>query len=208
MVKVLSQAGTSLADVYDVEGSIVGVEQLDATEVKAVHDMGGQIHSERTLGVLLRSATGDLDQTETFGAILGTFPDCIARVFGVTVLADTAGRMGHVSIAIRDRSNDREFPIWTWDSLNDTENIITWSNDGAAVGEFVQLVSLQRSLPSMIMRMGTGRQLAEFVFRGESLTFGAGTVEAFALIHLGRPVLNEVATPGEPKSHGLPIPSW
>jgi len=208
MPKILSQAGTSLADVYDVEGSIAGVEQLDVESVKAVHDLGGQIHSERTLGVLERSSSGDLNQTTTFGKVIGTFPDAIARIFGVSVIVDTAARLGHCSIAVRDRSNDREMPIFVWDSTLDREQVITWSDDGGTVAEFIHCSVLVSQLPTMLMRMGTGRNMGEFVFRGESLTFGAGTVEAIALIHIGRPVLNEVATPGEPKSHGLPIPSW
>ena len=45
MVKILSQAGISLADLYNVEGSIAGIEQLDTRELPIVHEMSGTIFS-------------------------------------------------------------------------------------------------------------------------------------------------------------------
>jgi len=45
------------------------------------------------------------------------------------------------------------------------------------------------------------------IFRGISNAFGAGTVEAIAMIQLAGPGQG-APTPGQPKSFGLPLPSW
>lgn len=207
--KILSQAGTSLADVYDVEGSIAGLEELDVAEVKAVHDLGPQIHSERTLATIARGTTGAIAQNISFDFTVGAFSDVATRIFGLAVIADTAANVSRVCVSIRNPSNGREMPIWTWDSADDREQFIRWSDDGGAVATVVHLSTLVTHLPTMNTRIGLGRSMGEFVCRGQTLGFGAGTVEIFLLIHFARPALTEgITPPGEPSSHGLPIPSW
>ena len=209
MPKILSQAGISLADVYNVQGSVAGVDELDVNEVKAVHDLGPQIHSERTLGFIIRDTIG-IAQNTAFGFFIEDFADSATRILGFSVLASVAGRLTHVSIAIRHAiGNVREMPIWVWDTADDVEKGIQWSDDGAAASAVIYLqVVGDVYLPTLLTRMGAERAMGGFSIRGLSSGFGAGTVDVFTLVHICRPNESLVPGAGEPSSHGLPIPSW
>lgn len=207
--KILSQAGTSLADVYDIEGSIAGLEELDVRDIKGVHDLGPQIHSERLLVFNLQIDGTAVLQSVNWGIFLGSFPDSINRVLSATVIADTAARVDFCSILIEDTVNDREHLIWAWDSADDVESRVRWNPGTGATTETVLRPSsnIAGGLPTLIARTGGSSAMPNLVFRGRSLAFGAGTVQALALIQVARPDRGAPSA-GDPSSHGLPIPSW
>jgi len=204
--EVLSQAGTSLADVYDVEGSIAGIERLDIDEIKGVHDLGPQIHSERVLTFMLVATSGNIAQTLPFTAALAGFPDSINRVLSIFVVANTAARVSQASVEITDPASGAGQVLWNWDSVNDIEG-------GVDVGGFLGQIALRPAtplvggVPNLITRTGVSGLMPSITLRGQTLTFGAGTVNVRAFIQVARPDRGNPA-PGEPSSHGLPIPSW
>ena len=72
MPKILSQAGDSLADSYDVAGSIAGVDDLITQDVQLLHEMGGTIFSERLTSQVLTIASGSIAQNSEY---TGQFED-------------------------------------------------------------------------------------------------------------------------------------
>jgi len=206
--KILSQAGTSLADSYDVEGSIVGVESLDASDVKLVHEMGGTMVSERMNSLIIQGSSTAVLQTVTWDVSLGQPPDVFNRILGVFVTADVNARVSFCSLALADVVTGEEIPYWSWDTLTDSVRNVRWQNQGAAVSNVIQLVpEFPIDVPNLMTRIGASKQMQQTVFRGLSATFGAGNVTVLANILLARPS-QPVPSPGEPKSHGLPLPGW
>ena len=207
MPKILAQAGISLADVYDVEGSIVGVEDLISKEVSLTHEMGAQIFSERLGAFIVRLESGDIAQSSAFAIDTVILPDTTHKIIGLSVFFKTAARLGLCSLSVANTVSGREIPIWTWDATVDAVNVVRWSDDGAGVANVQFCVSLTSQTPYMLIREGGQELMPHLIFRGSTLAFGAGTVEAVMLIHLARPN-KSVPTPGEPSSHGLPLPGW
>lgn len=206
--RILSQAGTSLADVYDVEGSVVGLEALDVSDVKAVHELGGQIHSERLLVFGLQIGSTALAQNLTWDVELSVFPDSINRILSIAVIADVGSRIDNCSVHIRDSLTLRDIPIWMWDSVNDLEGAVRWSAPAVAAHVALRpVINLPGGAPCLLARTGTSRRMPTLFFRGLTSGFGAGTVLALALVNVARPD-DAVPAPGNPSSHGLPIPSW
>jgi len=206
--KILSQAGTSLADVYDVEGSIVGLENLDVTEIKGVHDLGPQIHSERLLSFNLIADSTALAQNLTWDVVLGAIPDSINRILSIIVVSGNGARVSHCQISITDPAGV-DHPVWIW-TASDIVSNIRWQE---LTGTIVTAHALRPtpgatgSTPTIISRMGNEAALPTLSFRGLTTGFGAGTVRTRALILIARPDRGAPAA-GEPSSHGLPIPSW
>lgn len=206
--KILSQAGTSLADVYEIEGSIAGLEQLDVEDIKGVHDLGPQIHSERLLSFLVLGATANHLQDVTFEVITAGIPDSTNRLLGLSVISNKAARLDHASVVIQDPDTGRELPIWIWDTADDRERQITWSLDGAAVAVFFELSSLATpNIPQLLTRIGPSGAMPQLILRGLTAGFGAGNVTTRVIYHLARPNTGNPPA-GEASSHGLPIPSW
>jgi len=208
MPKIQSQAGVSLGDVYDVVGSRIGVEELEAREVNLVHEMGAQIHSERLLGFQLVMASGDIAQSLNFSDQLGAFPDSVNRILSCTcsVAAGEAGRISDAQVSIVLPSA-QEVVIWQWDSVNGLEGTIRFQLNGAATADRVSLLSPLTFVQQLVTRSGFARRMATLSFRGKTLAFGAGTVNASVVLHVLRPNTGAPA-PGAPSSHGLPLPSW
>lgn len=205
--KILSQAGISLADVYDIEGSIAGLEELDVRDIKGVHELGGQIHSERLTSFLVLSTSGPVAQSTVWGVIAGGFPDSTNRLLGLSVMTDASARLVHASVAIQEQGNSREMPIWVWDLADDRVQGLEWSQDGAAVASVEHLSVLVTHVPQLLTRLGPTLEMPQLIFRGITAAFGAGTVTTQVIYHLARPSSGNPA-PGEPSSHGLPIPGW
>jgi len=206
--KILSQAGVSLADIYDIEGSVVGLEQLDVGEVKAVHELGATIHSERLMSFLVLATSGAVAQNASWGVQTSGLPDSVNRLLGVGVMCDNAARIENVSIAIGDQDSGREMPIWVWDTNDDRVQRFIWSQDGAGAAQVDHLSVLVTHLPQLLTRLGVRLRMPSLLFRGLATGFGAGTVETQVVYHLARPNPTLAPAPGEPSSHGLPIPSW
>lgn len=207
--KILSQAGQSLADVYDIEGSVVGLERLDVSEIQGVHDIGPQIHSER-LNAFHRRITSSAElQNQSINSSLSGIPDCVNRILSVSMIADAASRISFASIAIADPSSAVEHIIWAWDDVNDVEGPVRWDDGTGAT-----VVSLLRAThgpsganPNLLLRTGASWRMPILILRALTSAFGAGTVTLTAGIQLARPDRSQ-PTAGEPSSHGLPIPGW
>ena len=199
MVKILSQAGNSLADTYDVEGSIAGIDHLETHELPIVHEMGGTVFSERYSTTIRRAASGALAQSTAINVVLTDLPAVPTRLLGVAVLSDVAARIGNLGVMISD--GNREFPVWSY-SLN--ARGIRLIEEGAAVAQYDILrpdVDLLM-LPSMCGGTDQPQIVDQIALRGITTAFGAGTVFVRALYYIA------FAQIGGVSSRGLPIPSW
>lgn len=210
MPKVLAQTGISLADVYDVEGSIAGTDELLSKEVSLVHEMGGQIFSERLESFLIDLNSTAIAQGAGFDIEAAAFPDSVNRVLGAVMIADTAARTSHCQISMHtpEAGLNADLPIVIWDSAIDAERTIRVRLPGGVVSNLVALIpAAGLGLPNLMTRTGAPNTMGSLFFRGASSAFGAGTVTIRALVMLcranpGNPV------PGHPSSHGLPLPGW
>jgi len=205
MVKILSRSGDSLADAYDVKGSIAGIEQLNSQDVSLVHEMGATLASERFSTTIRQAVSGDINQSTVFSVTLSDLPSPYYKIQAVMVEVDTAARMTLASLTVEDPVNSREIPIWWWDSTTDIETRIRWKEDagGIATHQFLEAGAGNRHfIPQTIAGTGQPQSTRDLVFRGQSNGFGAGTVEASILIHI------EFIQVGGISSRGLPIPNW
>lgn len=201
-VKILSQAGNSLADIYDVTGSIAGIDDLETRELGIIHEMGGTVFSERMGGAISRQSTGAILQDATWDLTFGV-PSNVVRLLGVSILTDDPTRIGHATLSIRDPSRDRELPILAWDS-NEPSIAVRIQENGGAIGVLFALVSANTggALPSFLLGAEQPDPMEELVFRGLTNGFGAGTVEVFGLFYTVFP------QGGGLSSRGVPVPSW
>lgn len=203
MVKILSQTGISLADIYDIEGSIVGVEQLEAGEVHTVHEMGATVFSERFGQALIRATSGALAQNTTWDVILTPDVSSFWRVQQVMVLSDQPTRITNCVVSIRDPGAGREMPVWIWDSnFADPSIGVRLQEDGGAVGATNAFLNGQTYLPAMGTNPDQPQSIPEIAFRGLTNGFGAGTATQIVVIVLAFAEVQGIS------SRGLPIPSW
>ena len=211
--KVLSDSGRSLADIYDVEGSIAGIDQLRSEEVALTHEMGTSILSERMASTIhFIDDVGALAQNTNFGFRYVFLPNTIARLVNISVcvIAAEFGRIeqAQVSIETIDPSAAvpvREIPIWIWTRVNDVESDARWSQEGAAPADFSFLRPSEgrgSELPYLTVGTLSRFSAAMIQFRGRTAAFGAGTVSPLLQLHVHFPLLAGVS------SFGLPVPSW
>jgi len=202
MVKILSQAGTSLADIYNVEGSVAGIDQLETRELPIVHEMGGTVFSERITGAIRRVQTGAINQSSSFTATLTDLPQGVFRVLGVVVLADTVARTSRAQVSLSNLLNSRDMPIFVYDTTNNVESPIEIEVDGSVVSESY-LVPNPLLLPNLAIGNGQRQTVGEEIhLRGATTAFGAGTVTYTLMVYLA---LSHV---GGIDNRGLPFPSW
>ena len=202
MAKVLSRSGASLADVYDVEGSIAGIEQLETGELPIVHEMGGTVFSERLSANIRRNQAVALLQNVSFDITFVDFAEGISRILGVTVLASVVARVGRCQLSLRDPISGREIPFFIWDSLNNSESLIRIVENGGAAASQLALIGLFQT-PNL--QVGTGQPLrvgTEIVMRGNTLGFGAGAVTITGLVYIAFSQITGIS------SIGLPVPAW
>lgn len=206
MVKILSRAGVTLADVYDVEGSIAGVEQLHSEEVALVHEMGATIFSERLASAVRRGGSTDAQNT-TFTVQLTDLPTGISRVLNLCVFVDTAARVDRVQVSIRSDSDGREVPLFVWNTASDDEVQMRLQDNGQAVAEMFLLrpAVMLNNLPALLINQNQPpRRVAQIVMRGDTSGFGAGTVSTVMVLQVAH---TQVASAGV-SSLGLPVPGW
>jgi len=204
VVKVLSKSGDSLADVYDVVGSIAGIDQLHSEEISLVHEMGSTIFSERLSGAVRRATTGNLLQDVDFNVVIDTLPAGITRMSGVLVFTDNATRILRVCVSQRDVVSARDIPVWIWDGAN-FQNA-NFEDDGAGVATHSVLTpepgtSLHQSL---IIGTHQPQEVADVALRGRTTGFGAGNVDVTVLFLLAFTALGG----GQVSNRGLHVPSW
>ena len=206
MAKIQSQAGNSLADVYDVEGSIAGIDNLATRELPIVHEMGATIWSERFSTAIRRETPGAISQSSSFNLVISDLPANVFRIFAISVFSGTAGRIQFASVATRDPVNGREIPIWAWQSANDVEMAVRFSDDGGAVATQRFLIPAPGAvtLPHMMAGVGQPQNVRDLAFRGFTEAFGAGDITPVILVHVG---FVQVLGLGL-SSRGLPVPSW
>jgi len=207
MVKILSQAGNSLADIYDVEGSVAGIDQLETSELPIVHEMGATVLSERLSGNIRRQSTGAIAQSTAWDIEITNFPSGIWRVLGIQVLTD-AGRVNFAQVSLRDPRDQREIPLWFFDSTNDQVDDIRIEDNAGGAGNTFMLVPINKGsmgLPSMAIGTGQPQRVGDIAFRGLTTAFGAGDVTVVALIHIA---FSQVGGLGGIDNRGLPVPSW
>ncbi len=205
MPKILSQAGNSLADTYDVEGSVAGIDTLETRELPIVHEMGATVFSERCSAAIRRMNTGAIAQNLNFDVVLTDLPAGLWRILGVFVLANQQARVLNALVAVGDGT--REMPIFVWDTNDDVETAIRYVDDGAAAANLTAMrQSRPTGMPSLGIDAGQPQRIGQIAFRGASSGFGAGTVSITAYVHIAFSALGGV--PGNTGSRGVPIPGW
>lgn len=199
----------SLADVYNVEGSIAGIETLISKDVSLVHEMGATIFSERVDGEILTVASGDVTQSTSWDL---EFPESAFtpgpfRILGVSVIADNGARIQRCQISIRSDlaiADGLEIPIWVWDSTSGIAATIRWVNNGQAVANESYLVGLGPlgMLPNMGFGLDSVHSTPMVACRGSASAFGAGTVAITAQLYIAQAQIRGLS------SRGLPLPGW
>jgi len=204
--KIQAQAGVSLADVYNVKGSIAGVESLLSEDVQVVHEMGSTLFSERLSGTIRRADSGPIGQSTTFDVILTDLPPVPTRVLGIQVISDDGSRLTSVSVMARDGGAQQEFPLFVWSAAVLAPDFISvrMQDDGAAAAAFDVLAPQQsmNRLPTLLLGSSQPQVTSQISMRGTTSAFGAGTVATIALIYI------TFAEQGGLSSHGLPVPGW
>lgn len=203
MAKILSQSGDSLADTYDVKGSVAGIDQLETRELPIVHEMGGTLFSERLSASIRRSTTGNINQNTEWDNVLADLPATPGRILGVCVISSDANRILNASVSVQEQAGDREMPIFLWDT-NEQFLAARLVENGAAAGLFNFLANALNigTVPSMLIGTEQPQPIDRVSFRGDTTGFGAGTVVATMLLYVA---FSQVAGIS---SRGLPIPGW
>jgi len=204
LTKILSRSGDSLADLYDVKGSIAGVDQLISEEVHLTHEMGAVLFSERLSSRMLILSSGSIAQNITF-AVPFSVGQFTARLLGVQVLTDNTSRISHCQLSINSPpgGDDTDVPFWYWDTANDDARSISILVNGTlATTALLNPLTMIPQVPNLVI--GTDAPLASgsVIFRGVTTGFGAGTVLLRALVSIAFP------QQGGLSSRGLPLPGW
>jgi len=202
MPRILGQSGVSLADTYDVAGSVVGIDTLESRGVGLVHEMGSTIFAERLSGRIAIAATGDIAQNTVFAAIISNFPSVAIRILGVMVAVDTVARVTRAAVMVRTEiATAQELPIWIWDGVNTLTVRMVDAGTESNVAVLVPEPDMSQ-LPSMLVGDDQPEVINQIVVRGLTSGFGAGTVEIFLRVYVA------FAGAGGITSRGVPIPGW
>ena len=201
MGKILSKSGDSLADVYDVKGSIAGIEELLSKDVNLVHEMGATIFSERLSGRILSITTGAILQDTQFDVAF-SFSET-SRLLGLQVVSTSPSRISRcqVSITSGPSFDNTDLPIFIWDSTLGSRAI------NVLIGGALQVLSIlipaqAQLIPNLMLGFDSPRPSSTITMRGLTTGFGAGNVTITALVYVAFPQLGGVS------SRGLPIPGW
>lgn len=205
MARILSQSGDSLADIYDVRGSIAGIDELVSKEVSLVHEMGDTIFAERISTEFRRSTSGAVLQNVDIDMSI-PLPVTPTRLLGVVLFTDNAARILQAVVSVRDPVVGQDMPIWIWDGT--TSEVVRMVDDGGGAGDQTVLIGHPSSalLPNMVGG-ATNRHpgiVNGITTRAVTTGFGAGNVTLNALYYIAFATL-----PGSGiSSRGLPVPSW
>jgi len=201
MSKILAQAGISLSDVYDVQGSVVGVEELLSREVSLTHDMGQTLQSERLSADVRRAESTAVAQDLPFSAGLLSLPRIPCRILAIIVVTSVTSRILNCAVSVSDAGDSQEIPIWAWDGTN--ERTLRFVDDGSE-SNLITLVGdpTFSRLPSFTFGRDQPQSVESIVVRGTSSGFGAGTVQVTLLAYIAFADIAGIS------SYGLPIPSW
>ena len=201
MAKILSKSGASLADTYDVVGSIAGIDDLVSREVSLVHEMGGTIFSERLRASIVPMATA-AQAASTSWSINFTIEET-ARLLALAVISDDAGRVANCNVAIESTQGLGDaVPIWVWDSADASKTVRAFIAGVTTVPRAL-IPAGPPIIPNLLIGRGSPGRADIIAFRGTTTAFGAGTVTTTAIIYLAFPG-RESST----SSFGLPLPGW
>ena len=200
MSRILSQAGISLADMYQVDGSIAGIDELNTRELGIVHEMGATIFSERFRQTIRRRVSAATAQNTNIVLSIADLPEGINRILGVQVFADDGARITDCAVSINETPILQDFPIWVWDNGNIRQFQL---QDAGATGTFELLIPE----PGIVMpAFGTSGQapieMSTIHLRALTSGFGAGTVVLTLLVHLAFTFTGGVS------ARGAAVPSW
>lgn len=210
MPKILSRSGASLADIYDVEGSIAGIETLESTDVSLVHDLGQAIANERLGGTILQIGTGAILQDITWDLLLPSLPAStnasVSRILGISVIA-TQDRVDRATVSIHGPGAvgaGLEIPIFVWNTANDGSIVVRWLNSGTLndAATYLRPAVPIPGMPSLLFGPAQPQIMPAISFRGLTTGFGAGTVTVTCQVYMSWIELAGV------RSFGLPIPGW
>jgi len=205
MSRIQAKAGESLADVYDVRGSIAGLDELETKTVQAVHELGATIFSERLRARVISGVSGDKAASASFDFTLFNFTAIpFIRIHQIFVFTDTTSRLADVAVSIEDeKSAGTGMPIWVWNGSD--ELAVRTSVAGSPTNTIALVPSIAfGGLPSfMVGRNQPGQESSpNLTVRGNTSAFGAGDVEVTAHALVSFPILGGV------NSRGLPVPGW
>lgn len=202
--KVQTKSGSSLADTYDVVGSIAGIDALDLDEIKGVHELGSTIMSERLQQFQFEVAPAAVAQSLSWDTELASFQFAPTRILQLAVFANQAARITNISVMIHDNLTNVEVPIFTWNSGVHNEYIVR-ADAGGGVSTLTYFEPALVMTPTMMLR--NERAMPSIFFRGTTSGFGAGSVVPRLVILIARPG-PRIEVAGTPRSHGLPLPGW
>lgn len=205
MTKILSRSGDSLADIYDVEGSIAGIDQLETRELPIVHEMGGTVFSERFTTRVFRITSGALAQNLAYAVELITLPETPARLLGIQVFVDSTARTTRVAVLATDPTLGQDFPLWVWNAAAADTAVVTFEDASTHANRSLLIPWLGINVyPAFVGgRDQQDSMVSSVTLSGLTSGFGAGTVTATALLYLAFP-RGDINISGR----GLPIPSW
>lgn len=207
-VKVLGQVGVSIADQYDVQGSIAGVDELDVEDIKGVHELGATMFSERLSARVSTGSTAALAQSQGFSLLFPAtvnpligIPAGITRILGISIFAD-ADRIDTCQLSIRDDELNRDVPLFVWNTA--TDEVVGIKMDSSATNIFYlrSLNPLPWAAASLILGSEQRESAAQIIVRGGSTAFGAGTVTLTARIYFAFALQQGLS------SYGVPVPGW
>jgi len=206
VAKILSKSGDSLADVYDVVGSIAGIDELISEDVNLVHEMGATIFSERLGGRIVRVTTGAIAASVTFNQTFDVSNDVpgSSRVLGVQVVTDDESRISRVQLSITSppQIDDTDLPIAAWQVADPTVRANILVSGTVAAFDILVPTSHMANIPSLIIGNESDAPIDLLSLRGLTQGFGAGTVTITALVYMA------FSQPGGLSNRGLPLPSW
>lgn len=207
-MKILSQAGQSLADMYQVEGSIAGIDQLDTRELPIVHEVGATVFSERFRTTIRRVESGNVAQSQNIDLEINDLPASISRILGLLVLSDDGSRINHLCgsvnapvVATTPPLVGQDFPFWVYSG--DRRSVRVEDDGTVAVFESLLGEAGALMLPTFCGgRDQGGTPVQNFRLRGGTTAFGAGTVFVTALLYLA------FTEAGGVSAFGAHVPSW
>jgi len=205
--KVLSQAGHSLADIYDVAGSIAGIDVLETRELPIVHEMGSTVFSERFSERIFRVESAALAQNTVIDLILTGLPTNIFRILSVIVIVDVTSRIANCAVSLANSgvaTTRQEIPIWAWDAVNES-TLRFIENNSTSNNICLNSDAQYDRLPVVGAGSNQARDIQDIRdirCRGTTSAFGAGTVTVILN------VLIAFSERGGLSSYGLPIPGW
>lgn len=205
---IQSRIGASLASLYDVRGSIAGLEILRQEEVSVVHDMALTASSERMSAAIRRAEIGETAQSINFALVMSDFPTDPWMLHGLQVVTvDAEADFTRIGVNMRRTAPNGDFqemPIWNWDETNSSSAILVDDDNAAAQFVLFHPVEGTKVLPLLMLGTDQPQTVQDLIIRGDTAAFGAGTVTLVVLARLS------LFDPGglNRSAHGLPVPSW